>query len=652
MKYDEFRVQILPGAAGRFRSRVDTSWGSHGEHEFELPKTLSPDQLSDRKEAGPHGQIGTDGKSDLGRSLFAAGLGDAGGRSFQRHRAAQAMQQADGEDVGTRVRLILGEGGDKGPNRGPLSCVTEVLPAAALPWEAMAEPDENCFFALSRFHSVVRTAGAAVNLRPARVKGPLRVLLVDAAPPELDAEEEIASIRTQMKDSLRQRYTVSIKVSPDGSWEATRAELEKAAYHILHFIGHGRFDPSSGVGSLIFRGSSGEDQPIDAHQLWRYLDDRKTLRLIFLNSCWSAAVPGQQGEDPMGSVALALSAIGVPAVLGMQIPIWDDSAVVFAREFYGRLRQRKPVEVAVAEGRRAIADNSPEWATPVLHLRGDSSELFQIAAGGLAKRDGERRLRLGIRTFVKSKKRPELEIWARKMSENTDSLLALEDLFEDRFIREPSAWRNEVLPRLNEFLRDATRQPLPLLFDFAAHATVAFAAGYFIHAKGGLSTAVIQRGFDSTETWVRDEGEAPPHVVWEPPKDEILDPAGRDLALAIEVSNPTQTKVRKYLETTSLPVQRLVTLSVAEGPGQDSVRSGAHAFALAQKVCNWLLDQPSEGPKRKVHLFWSAPNTFAFFLGRLAQGFGRVQLYEFDFEQQRHGTYEPSLELPAVPDHE
>lgn len=648
MKYDEFRIEILPGEGMSLRARVGHAAGIPSEHHFDLPPPPTQDELSDRSQSDTAGQLGKDGKTELGRRLFKAGFGEEGARSFRKHQAGLAARQADAEDVGMRVRLLLGEAGTPGSSTETLVRVAEVLPAAGQPWEAMVDPDEDRFFALSRYHSVVRTVGSPQGIRPMRVKGAINVLVVDAAPPALDAEAEIEHIRKKIKDTLVNRHTISVKVLPDASWEETCRELRADKYHILHFIGHGRFDHASGVGRLIFEARDGSEQPIDAHQLWMELYDVKTLRLVFLNSCWSAKLPSSTGQDPMGSVALALSAAGVPAVLGMQIPVYDDSAVVFAREFYGTLREGVPIEAAVAEGRKAIAGISPEWATPVLHLRGETSEIFEVAAAVAVPRDGERRLRLGVRSFVKSPRRPDVEIWAQNMKETTDRLLPLEEFFDGRFIARPEAWSEEVLPRLNEFLRDAVRPQLPLLFDFAAHGTLAFAAGYFIHAKGGLPTAVIQRGVDSTETWLRDEGPLPPGRLWQEPVQETLDPSADDLALVLEISNPAAAKVRAYLQEKQIPIRRLVRFSITGEPGSAQVASGLHAFGLAQKVSNWVLAQPGESPERKLHLFWSAPNTFAFFLGRLAQGFGRVQLYEFDFEKQRHGSYEPSLELPLT----
>jgi hypothetical protein len=50
--------------------------------------------------------------------------------------------------------------------------------------------------------------------------------------------------------------------------------------------------------------------------------------------------------------------------------------------------------------------------------------------------------------------------------------------------------------------------------------------------------------------------------------------------------------------------------------------------------------------KGVLHLFSAAPNAFLFFLGQLSRGFGRVQLYEYDFDRNIPGAYSLSIQLP------
>ena len=49
----------------------------------------------------------------------------------------------------------------------------------------------------------------------------------------------------------------------------------------------------------------------------------------------------------------------------------------------------------------------------------------------------------------------------------------------------------------------------------------------------------------------------------------------------------------------------------------------------------------------RVHLFMAAPGAFSFFLGQRQTAIGPLTLYEYDFEGERGGSYQPSLSLPA-----
>ncbi len=71
-------------------------------------------------------------------------------------------------------------------------------------------------------------------------------------------------------------------------------------------------------------------------------------------------------------VAEAILQRGVPAVIGMQMPIMDRAAVAFTREFYGQWAAGEPIEAALAYARRTIGAENPtataQWGAPVLYL--------------------------------------------------------------------------------------------------------------------------------------------------------------------------------------------------------------------------------------------------------------------------------------------
>ena len=155
-------------------------------------------------------------------------------------------------------------------------------------------------------------------------------------------------------------------------------KLQPDTYHILHFIGHGGFDDASGEGALLFEDAAGRGRPVSGEQLATVLNNKTSLRLVFLNSCEGARASIQ---DPFSGVASSLIQREIPAVIAMQFEITDRAAIIFAGEFYAVLAEGQPVDSAVTHARLMVfADqNDVEWGTPVLFMRVADGRLFNVA---------------------------------------------------------------------------------------------------------------------------------------------------------------------------------------------------------------------------------------------------------------------------------
>jgi tetratricopeptide (TPR) repeat protein len=148
-------------------------------------------------------------------------------------------------------------------------------------------------------------------------------------------------------------------------------------------MGHGGSAATSAPKVLFFETEEGGEAPVRGTDLVNKLSDFSTLRLVVLNACESAAVPGEVSEevgfDAFAGVASSLVLGGMPAVVAMQFKISDPAAIAFSRAFYQRLAAGDPVDTAVAEGRQEIHSVDPacsEWATPVLFMRTRTGELY------------------------------------------------------------------------------------------------------------------------------------------------------------------------------------------------------------------------------------------------------------------------------------
>jgi hypothetical protein len=339
----------------------------------------------------------------------------------------------------------------------------------------------------------------------------------------------------------------------------------------------------------------------------------------------------------------------------MQFPISDDAAIAFSQAFYDRLAKNEFVSTAATAGRQAILANEPEsleWGTPVLFLA-ENDLRFGVAAAKKKPRaevstnERSRRrtpgtpepLRLAIRSF----KDPYLGD-----NQPPDDLLDLTEFFNGRYIKEQALWQTEVYPGLAEFLRRYERERRPLILDFAAHLTIAFAAGYYLEAKSGMQTTVLQRSQKGVDRWKAEAGPARPGPLWCDEADLELSPKSTAVAIAISATHPIMDDVRLYLRRSRRAVGRLVPATIYPKPSSTSVEDGQHALQLAQDLSLKIRERSVEERRRPLHLFAATPNAILFFLGQLSRSFGTIQLYEHDLPSGKPGDYIPSLLLPVT----
>ena len=255
-----------------------------------------------------------------------------------------------------------------------------------LPWELLYSPSDRQFLAPS-------LAGMSRSLSDYAIRGEiptlpqdkLNILLVIARP---YGERDIAlkTIARPLLDSLAEiRQKVNIKVLRPPSFEEFERELSanKGFYHIVHFDGHGDFDPNSqgfqhslgglGQGVLVFENFDGSPQIVTAAQIAQNLADCG-VPIFVLNACKSA----QEGEDKFSSVATRLVSSGAKGVVAMAYSVYAVAAKHFIGRLYGELVKGANLSQAVAAGRKAVLNQpqrpSPkgdkilrDWIVPVLY---------------------------------------------------------------------------------------------------------------------------------------------------------------------------------------------------------------------------------------------------------------------------------------------
>ena len=349
-------LQVVPGI-----SRIESEGGAPDSQQ-DLDSEPTTRDISRRRRERPPGPTAQEVGKKLFDSIFSGQVGALYDRS---------LGQLEGQDeVGLRLKLRLDS---EALTDGDLE---------GLPWELMYREDAGRFLGLDRYSSIVRYLDVPRPSKPIPLPEKLRVLVVMAEPEapglaalNLEAECDRLQRLSEQYESWQVEVERRASVSP-----LRRRLAEDGPFHVVHFMGHGGFDPATGEGLLYFEGPNRSAQPITGQALAAKLLDFDDLGLVFLNACETATSAGGQGKDPFAGVAAALVRGGLPAVIAMQRPISDHAAIAFSDAFYTSLSGGACADEALVEGRQAIhsaASKSVEWMIPVFFARIKRGGVFE-----------------------------------------------------------------------------------------------------------------------------------------------------------------------------------------------------------------------------------------------------------------------------------
>ena len=373
--YQDFDLLIEPGSHGGYRARVLRSpVGESAPVEFILP--FSADQLENfLLKVGPSRRH----TRGLGRPESAR-LKDFGGKLYNavfQHELRDILQRSlsvsRAQHRGMRLRLRL----------------VDTPQLAELPWEFLYDPRRDRFFSQSRHSPLVRYLDLPDPPQPLSVDGPLRLLVMISSPsdcPPLDVEQEWSLLTGALAEQQTSGQVIIERLA--ANMAELRRRLRRGEFHVFHFVGHGRYRSDWGNGVLIMEDRNGRSHEVPGDELGSLLSEYDQTRLAVLNACEGAR--SDDASDPFAGMAQSLIRQGLPAVVAMQFEITDDAAITFAREFYGAIADRYPLEAALAEARGAIRDegNLTEWGTPVLYSRAPDGRLFGVTSP--AREEAER----------------------------------------------------------------------------------------------------------------------------------------------------------------------------------------------------------------------------------------------------------------------
>jgi hypothetical protein len=331
-------VEVLRSPAGEVaprRVRLDLNPDGQGER-----------QLYDATNGQHLGQL-------LWESVFAGDIRDAWGRSYQ---AALDRRR------GLRLRLHADD-----------------WRLAQLPWELLYDPARQEHLVYDRHLSLVRYARIP-NPPPEPVSAErLTVLVVTAAPhdqPLLDWEREVSLLSSALQELVAQGR-IAMAFCAHATAQRLQDSLMETRPEVVHYIGHGAYDPARQAGALLLEDSGGGAAPLEAHAIAR-LFCRYQTQLVFLNAC-------DTGRGQSMGLAAALMRGDMPAVVAMQWPVEDEAAMQFSRAFYRAVSLDLTMDECMSEGRLAVSTAGGEpadWAAPVLYMRSLSGNLWVRGGAG------------------------------------------------------------------------------------------------------------------------------------------------------------------------------------------------------------------------------------------------------------------------------
>lgn len=257
---------------------------------------------------------------------------------------------------------------------------------------------------------------------------------------------------------------------------------------------------------------------------------------------------------------------------------------------------------------------------------------------GIPGIENDQAINLGIRSFPR---------WAENMENETDSMLCLTKYFDGRYLKEAYSWETNIMEDVAHFIKTNITSAKTYNLHLDTHLSVAFAAGYVLDVKSGISVSPVQRGFNGRrEIWrPTDLSHSEDYMDWVY-KETNFD-KGNDVAIAIAPTHDISEDVTHFIKEKDLSVGRLITCFIdGKGPGATSVKDANHASFLANRVATKIRSRSINERLARLHIFYAGPNALMFFMGQLAHSFGSCTLYEYDFTKQIPGGYQPSITFP------
>ena len=252
---------------------------------------------------------------------------------------------------------------------------------ANMPWEFIYYPDTamDRGFLLATRSRLILARHVPLNIKEFEPdSGPLRILIVvskpeqdtDGTPMDIVNANPVIETIEELKNRLPDSIETDKLLQP--TKRSLADKLGEFQPHVLHFIGHGKYDKDGGFLALVSEEDPKTVRWIVDMDLADYFMDLP-IRLIFLHACEGAK---SESYEAFRGVALQLVYQKVPAVVAMQYKVSNKEANRFTKKFYESLSEGKPIDAAVQDGRLELGMyleelhfSSRAFGSPVVYLQ-------------------------------------------------------------------------------------------------------------------------------------------------------------------------------------------------------------------------------------------------------------------------------------------
>lgn len=259
---------------------------------------------------------------------------------------------------------------------------------ADLPWEYLRVPDRDgragFHLATERRIGFVRSLPQEhprATLQP--VAAPLRLLAVVSRPSDLGRvlADEVVDTLGALEEA--QGGLVDFDVLQRPTRDRLGDKLKQFQPHLVHFLGHGRFDETSAVGAIALEAETGAACWVDDAQFAQLVarDRDHVPGVVVLHACEGATI---DRDVRYAGTATQLIRHGVQAVVAMQYEVKNSTAITFSEVLHRELFDGAPLDRAVQEARFELttAGDARLLGVPVLYLNSADAQVLPVIDTG------------------------------------------------------------------------------------------------------------------------------------------------------------------------------------------------------------------------------------------------------------------------------